>query len=122
MENKKGVFDFTGSEKAAVALGPVVLPLTVLVGTILAYFKLGVMPDPLQIRDAIVYFLLTAFTARLVWQVPNSGVVKADTVEVKVDPTANSQVAVKSDNVEEIKVNPADEEPVKISTIEETPA
>jgi hypothetical protein len=76
----------------------------------------------MQIRDAISFFLMTILASRLVWQVPNSGVVKADTVTVQVDPSAQSQVAVNSNKVEDIKVEQATvESPVKESTIEENP-
>jgi hypothetical protein len=75
------MFNFTGSEKAVVALGPATIPLTTLVGALLAYWGLGEMPEPVQIRDAIVFFLGTLGFARLVWQVPNS--VVEDTKEVE---------------------------------------
>jgi hypothetical protein len=67
------MFSSTGSEKAFVALGSVVLPLTVLVGWLLAWSGLGEMPEPIQVRDAIVYFLINFGVAYGVWRVPNEG-------------------------------------------------
>jgi hypothetical protein len=133
-------FDFTGSEKSIVALGPLVLPLGTLVAAIMAYFGLGEMPDPVQIKDAIVFFLMTVVFARMVWQVPNSDVVKADTVEVKV-PSDGPDVTVTGSQMKDTKTRgPVKKltakvskptrkpieievpfEPVKRSTIEENP-
>jgi hypothetical protein len=129
--------DFTGSEKAAVALGPIVLPLTVLIQALMAWGGLGEMPDAIQIRDAIVYFAMTVGFARLVWQVPNSDVVKADTVEVKIPETSLSEVTVGGPTAAKTKTTPkpkrtkttsvvkptveVEVQPVKVSTIEENP-
>lgn len=115
--------DFTGSEKSVVALGPVVLPLTVLVQALLSWAGSGEMPDPVQVRDAIVYFLMTIITARLVWQVPNSDVVKADTVEVKIPetkiekPTATKTKSKSSTTLTKPKV---EKESIKL-VVEENP-
>jgi hypothetical protein len=129
--------DFTGSEKAAVALSPLVLPLGVLVQALMAWAGLGEMPDPVQIKDAVVFFLVTIAAARMVWQVPNSDVVKADTVEVKIPETSLSEVTVGGPTAAKTKTTPkpkrtkttsvvkptveVEVEPVKISTIEENP-
>lgn len=86
------MFNFTGKEKAFTAGAGTLLPLTVLVGALLAWVGLGDMPDPLQVRDAIVYFLWALGITYGVWQVPNTGMVSVQDIDSMIDKTISSIV------------------------------
>ena len=102
------MFDFTGSEKSFIAMGNVILPLTVLIGALLAWAGLGEMPEPVQIRDAITYFIIAVGVARGVWQVPNTGTVPATKAEIEAikENTATHTAELKEAN-KSVEENPS---------------
>lgn len=81
------MFNFTGSEKAAVALAPIFAPLTVVIQAVLAYTGMGAAPDPELLAGALAFIPLQILGARLVWQVPNSTPIPPSVVEIEENPS-----------------------------------
>lgn len=101
------MFNFTGSEKAAVALTPLMGPLTIILTALLALGGLGEMPSSDLLAQSVAFSVLTIVGARLVWQVPNTTPeqVKEQKAIVRAEEVAD---AVADKKIEKIQENPTE--------------
>jgi hypothetical protein len=77
------MFDFTGTEKSAAALTPLMVPMTTMIVAMLSLAGLGDMPEADVLAQAIAFTVITLLAGRLVWQVPNTPPAEVKKIEAE---------------------------------------